>query len=264
MYFEGVIAIDKETELPVVLEVRNRDDIYAADYYESSPEAFNEEKELKRSPFYIIASLLRHERSTAPKLYTPSMVLDNLRIGKFPLGWFNYPSGAMYLSSRSERSVRKGYCPARIKYYNPYVEQLEARYSELALKVERNENEEFDEDMFRQLDNLRNIINMYQPNYLNTHSMLSKVRGSILRPSYPTFEEAHEVLAQPNPEVPSLALSREFCLTITRHFNNGNAALVYHKKTVGAMLDSRLMLFESFDDLLPQLERSTGIQGELM
>lgn len=258
MYFDGILVTGKATGVTRVVSVMGRDHVQA---YPKKSASCYEGGDLLRRHWYV--GIKKQVDEEVFKIITPEQLVDQYNIAKFPLGWMNYPKGAFYLSSPTERSVRKGHRYDRIRASCVYDQALRAQYNKLTAQYDRSGDKRQRRELEKKLEAVHACLRGHTVDRLGHEYFVSQVIGSLGNPEYPSLGEALERLLVDKPDVPSLALSREFALSLCSEFHTNSVGVYFNMKMVGFASKEGIKLFPAFKGLLPHLSRSLGITGEL-
>lgn len=258
MYFEGILVAGKTTGVTRVVGILNAD--HARMYPDKSKSCY-QGGELLRRHWYV--GLKKTANDDFFKIITPEQLVEQYNIAKFPLGWMNYPKGAFYLSSPTERSVRKGHRYDRIRVTCVYDQALRAQYNKLTAQYDRSGDVQSRREIEEKLNAVHKCLRDNTVDRLGHEYFVSEVIGSLGCPEYPQLKEALDRLLVPKPDVPAIALSREFALSLCSEFHTNSVGLYFNMKMIGFANRDGIKVFPAFEGLLPHLSRSLGVTGEI-
>jgi len=258
MYFDGVIVLDKETGAPYYLHVVSSD--YVRDSPDISDECFEDGSLLARHWYGRVG--LAGDPAPTYRILTPEKLAENFVLSKFELGWMNYPEGAYYLLSSSERSVRKCHRADRIRAESLYMSVLRSYYDKLLIQHDREDTDR--ESLDKRLRAVHESLRKFEPARKVGGYFVSQVNGTLGNPFYPELGEGLSTILGKKPKVASVALSREFALSLCNEFHTTSCGLYFHRKVVGFVDEQCPKVFKSMSGINPHLRRSFGIEGELV
>ena len=246
MYFNDCLAVNRETLTAHRILVASP---YDADAYGVAGQL--QEKHQQAEVMYLVYNTTTTR--SAATIYTPEEFHDKFFVNKFPVGWVNCESVAVYLQSQLSRSTAKGHRRETFTVLCPYANALSAVYSSTVSQIQ-----EMDDHKREYLNQLRNTYTKMLSLIRNGDSVVSQVKGNLYSPRFYEPQEVIDNFTVSAPRRVGMAMSREFGVSINRNFFGNSAGLYYHTKQIGAVFNDGFKLFEPFLQVKPQFERTFG------
>lgn len=246
MYFNDCLAVDREASTAHRTIISHTYELGAHGLTSQI-----EEKHQQAEYVYIVYNTTTTR--SAATIYTPKEFHDKFFVNKFPVGWVNCDSVAVYMQSPLSRSTSKGHRRDTFTVLCPYADALSAVYSSTISQVQ-----ELDDAKREYLNQLRNTYTKMLSLIRNDGSVVAQVKGSLYSPRFYTPEEVIDNFTVSAPRRVGMAMSREFGVSINRNFFGTSAGLYYHTKQIGAVFNDGFKLFEPFMQVKPQFERTFG------